>query len=153
MAAKIVYDPVAEARKYTYVREVAQNKGQRVKGFQSWCGGLPGDSWCCEFATFILDVCFQGDSPVPRLQACQDVLDLARKNGWVTDHPIAGDLFLYINPSGHAHHIGFVTKDGGGVGIAGNTSADGTSDNGDRVAEHSITTNPSKVIYVSYPRN
>ncbi len=70
----------------------------------------------------VLDMCFQGISPIPRLQACQDVYDLAKRKGWLTDNPVKDDLYLYIDDNQHAHHIGIGTEDGGKVGIAGNTS-------------------------------
>ena len=141
------------ARQFLFVREAGPNTGQRVEAIQKWSGGSAGDSWCCEFATMVLDILFQGKAPIPRLQACQDVYELAKKNKWLTNTPVSGDIFIYVNSADHAHHIGIITKDGGGVGIAGNTSEDGTSSNGDRVAEHSITTNPKVIKYIHYPRN
>ncbi len=146
------YSPVDIARQYLFVREAGPNTGLRVEAIQHWSNGSTGDSWCCEFVTMVLDICFQGDAPVPRLGACQDVYDMAKQKGWLTDSPLAGDLYLFVNGDDHAHHIGIVTADGAETGIAGNTSADGTSSNGDRVAEHQISTNPATVKYVQYPR-
>lgn len=83
------------------------------------------------------------------MQACQSVYDLAKGKGWLVDTPQKDDIFLYVNDANHAHHIGFVTDPG--EGIAGNTSADGKSSNGDRVAEHGISSG-SNVKYVHYPR-
>lgn len=138
--------PVDVARQFLFVREATQNKGLRVEAIQHWSGGNAGDSWCCEFATMVLDICFQGNSPIPRLQACQDVYELAKKNNWLTDNPVMNDLFIYVDDNDHAHHIGFVI-DGGAEGIAGNTSADGTSVNGDRVAEHPLINNHIKFVH------
>jgi len=147
------YSPTDIARQFLFVREAAeQNTGQRVEAIQHWSGGNKGDSWCCEFATMVLDICFEGNAPIPRLQACQDVYDLAKKNNWLTSNPVKDDIFLYVNTSDHAHHIGVVTQDGASTGIAGNTSPDGTSSNGDGVYEHSISTNTTLVKYVHYPR-
>lgn len=146
------YSPTDIARQYSFVREAGQNTGQRVEAIQRWSGGSAGDSWCCEFATMVLDICFQGGSPIPRLQACQDVYDLANKSGWLTTVPVKDDIFLYVDGNDHAHHIGIVTIDGATSGIAGNTSEDGTSSNGDGVHEHTISTNPHSVKYVHYPR-
>lgn len=146
----IFYSPTVIARQFLFVREVPVNKGLRVNAIQKWSGGLTGDSWCCEFATMVLDICFQGNSPIPRLQKVQDVYDLALKNGWIVENPMKDDLFIYIDSSGHAHHIGIFTENGNG--IAGNTSADGTSVNGDRVAEHLLVTNPLYIKYIRYPR-
>lgn len=57
------HSPTDIARQYLFVREAGQNKGQRVEAIQKWSGGQQGDSWCCEWATMILDICFQGESP------------------------------------------------------------------------------------------
>jgi hypothetical protein len=142
-------DPIKIARLFLYVREAGQNKGNRVQAIQQWGGGLPGQSWCCWFVTMVLDICFYGNAPIPRMGACQDVYDLAKKNGWIVMNPLPGDIFLYVNDADHAHHIGFVTQALPLMGIAGNTSADGTSSNGDRVAEHNIS--GSHLRFVHYP--
>lgn len=147
------YSPTDIARLFLFLRESGQNLGQRVEAVQKWSGGAPGDSWCAEFATMILDICFQGSPPIGRLRACQDIYNLAIKNDWLTTAPVKDDLYLYVNDANHAYHIGIVTVDGASIGIAGNTSADGTSSNGDRVAEHGISTNPKYVKYVNYPRD
>jgi hypothetical protein len=145
------------ARWFLFVREAGQNKGNRVEAIQQWGGGDAGQSWCCWFVTMVLDIFFQGNAPIPRLGRVQDVYDLAKKNNWLVDKPQPGDIFMYIDDNDHAHHIGFitvVTETATGLdtdGIAGNTSADGTSSNGDRVAEHGISTNPKRVKYVRYP--
>lgn len=142
MSATLFYDPVAEARKYVYVREaqkLGQNRGLRVEAIQHWSGGQTADSWCMEFVWFIFDVCYQGDCPFDREQSCEDFRQLAISKGWiVTGTPRRGDLYLYVADN-HAHHIGIVTEVTPKLkGIAGNTSEDGSSSNGDRVAEHSI---------------
>lgn len=148
--AAMVQDPVQLARLYTFVREAGgDNRGLRVEAIQHWSEGQFGDSWCCEFATMILDLSFAGQSPIPREGGCAAVKELSDKSGWTTDTPTVGDLFLYVNDAGHAHHIGFVTQTDPLTGIAGNTSADGTSSNGDGVHEHQIHT----TVFVHYPRN
>ena len=136
------------ARLFSYVRETTiQNRGLRVEAIQHWSQGAYGDSWCAEFATMVLDIYFQGNSPVPRVGSCQIILDLAKREGWVTKTPVPGDLFFYVNQDGHAHHVGFVTQVSPLTGIAGNTSEDGTSSNGDGVHEHAINT----TVFVHYP--
>jgi hypothetical protein len=141
------YSPTDIARQYLFVREAGQNKGNRVEAIQKWGGGAAGDSWCCWFVTMVLDICYEGESPIKRMGSCQSVYDLAKGNGWLVDTPQMNDIFLYVDDNNHAHHIGFITE--GGAGIAGNTSADGASSNGDRVAEHGISTG-SHVKYVRY---
>lgn len=146
------YQPLEVARQFLFVREAGQNKGQRVNGIQQWCADDHGEgqSWCCYFATMVLDICFQGQSPIPRLGACQDVYTLAKKNGWITALPIPGDIVLSVDANDHAHHIGILTKVSPLTTIAGNTDETGTSSNGDRVAEHPI--NPAGKVFVKYPR-
>lgn len=139
-------------RQLLYIREVGQNKGKRIEAIQHWAGGQSGDSYCCESATMCLDIAFQGISPIPLCQACQTVYDLAKAKGYLTITPVKDDMFLYVDDNDHAHHIGFVTTDGGSTGIAGNTSTDGKSSNGDGFHEHNLVTDPKHVKYVHYPR-
>jgi hypothetical protein len=150
MSNPLFYSPTKVARQFLFVREAGQNKGQRVEAIQQWGGGMEGQSWCAYFATMVLDICFQGNSPIPRLGACQDVYNMAKAKGWLTTNPTQDDLYLYVNDDDHAHHIGIITENRNG--IAGNTSEDGTSSNGDRVAEHSLISNETHIKYVHYPR-
>ncbi len=131
------YESVDIARQFLYVREAGANHGLRVEAIQHWSGGQPGDSWCCEFVWMVFDLCYQGECPFDRVQSVQALWDTCAANGWTVDAPQAGDLFFYMNDAGHMHHIGIWSGDGNG--IAGNTSEDGTSNNGDRVAEHAVS--------------
>lgn len=142
------YSATDIARQFLFVREAGPNKGQRVEAIQHWSGGIAGASWCAYFATMILDICFEGNAPIPRLGACQDVYNMAKAKGWLVTDPEKDDIFLLVNDVDHAHHVGFVTENGNG--IAGNTSADGTSSNGDRVAEHGLSSHNIK--FVRYPK-
>lgn len=159
--------PLAEiARLFSHVREAkVQNTGARVEAIQRWCGGAKGDAWCCYAATMWLDLKFGGASPIPRLGACDDVYRLAKASGWLRDTPQVDDLVLWMRdpdgPSGpegfvDAHHIGLVTDvyAGGYVAIAGNTSEDGKSNNGDRTAERPFDhAGPTpRVVFVRYPK-
>ncbi len=157
--ADITFDPVDVARQFLYVREAqaqGQNRGLRVEGIQHWAMGTFGDSWCDEFAVgFVLDICFQGDSPFPRQSDVEDSTEATRayaeQQGWLTDAPAVGDLVLSLDPAtGRAHHVGIVTVLDPLTSIAGNTSEDGVSSNGDRVAEHVISA--SNKTFVHYPR-
>ena len=140
------------ARQFDFVREAGANRGLRVEAIQHWASGQFGDSWCCEFATMILDLHFKGRAPVPRAQACQDVYELALEEHWLVDTPQPGDLFLYVRSiDDHAHHIGFVTETDPLVGIAGNTSEDGTSSDGTGVFEHALAVAPSAIKFVRVP--
>lgn len=147
------YVPAVVARQFRFVREAAEpNTGQRVEAIQRWCGGVPGDSWCAYFATMVLDICFQGNAPIPRGGSCQAIYAQAKANGWLTDLPAINDLFLYVTDDGVAHHVGIVTRVGDDkrtfLGIAGNTSESGTSSNGTGVFEHWINAR----VFVHYPR-
>jgi hypothetical protein len=142
------YSPIAVVRMFAFVREAGQNLGQRVEAIQKWCGGKAGDSYCCYLVTLVLDICFQGNSPIPREGSCQVVYDLCKQKGWLTDKPSVGDLFFYVDENGHAHHIGFVTAIAPLEGIAGNTSPDGKSSNGTGVFEHGIVA----THFAHYPR-
>lgn len=142
------------ARQYDYVREAqseGQNRGLRVEAIQHWSSGQFGDSWCAEFVTMLLDLHAKGKSPVPRLQACQDIYELALEKGWLVEDPQPGDLFLYVNVADHAHHVGIVTDTDPLVGIAGNTSDDGASSNGDGVHEHQLAAAPPAIKFVRVP--
>jgi hypothetical protein len=145
------YQALDIARQYLFVREAGANTGQRVEAIQRWSGGQPGESWCCYFATMVLDICYEGKSPVPRLGVCQDVYELAKQNDWITPVPMPGDLVLSIDPEkDHAHHIGIVAQVAPLTSIAGNTDDTGSSSNGDRVAEHPIS--PANKVFVRVPR-
>lgn len=144
------------ARQFLFVREVGgQNQGVWVQTIQKVTGNAPPDSWCASFVSLILGIAFAGKSPLPRSASCDVFLEAARKAGWLTDTPSVGDIFLRLNNPNDAHHIGFVTDVDQlpQVGtISGNTSEDGTSSNGDRVAERPITPKPGSIIYIAYAR-
>lgn len=147
-----LYDPIVIARQFLYVREaqnLGQNRGLRVEAIQHFSGGGVGDSWCMEGLWMWFDIAYQGKAPFGRMQACQDLLILAKQQQWTVLSPAVGDIVLSINDAGRAHHVGIVTSLNPLTAIAGNTSALGTSDNGDRVAEHQIS--PNKKVYVRIP--
>lgn len=147
-------DPVEIARLFLFVRELAGNTGARVAGIQAWGGGKPGDAWCAFWITMVLDLAFGGDAPIRRTGSCDDILNLAKERGWLSDTPHVGDLYLYLKTPDDAIHVGLVTDvDATGyTGISGNTSEDGLSHNGDRVAERRLTLRPGKTVFVRYPR-
>lgn len=165
----MTHDPVETARMFLYVREaqsLGQNRGLRAESIEHWSGGAFGDSWCDFFAIgFVLDICFQGDGPFPRQQDIDGstvaALAYAKAHGWVVDSPEPGDLVFSVHPDGTPHHIAIYTgqtlpdattvPDDQIVTIAGNTSEDGTSSNGDRVAEHAVPR--AGKVFVRYPRS
>ena len=142
------------AGKLRYLREAGPNAGFRVEGVQKWCGGKVGESWCAYFATMVLDICFEGASPIPRLGSCDAILSLARERMWTVQQPVPGDLYLLLNSSIDAHHVGFVVgaiTPTSFLSRSGNTSGDGGS-NGDRVADHTQRIVPGMIVFVHYPR-
>lgn len=148
--SKLIYSPTDIARQFSFVREASQNKGLMVEAIQHWSNGLAGQSWCAYFILFVFDICFGGKNlnPLARSGAVQVIYAQAKKNGWMTDNPQKDDLYIYVNDAGRAHHIGILT--GINVGIAGNTSEDGTSSNGTGVFEHGLITNPKHIKYIHY---
>lgn len=147
------------ARKQKYVRELPNNRGLRVEAIQHWSDGAAGDSWCMEWVWMILDMAYEGQSPIggpdgqQRLQSCEELHQLAFKHGWVTNDPGPADLALRVSEFGYAHHVYIVTSvNGQTLGtVSGNTSKDGTSSNGDGVYEHDVTRD-SSLVFVKYPR-
>ena len=138
------------ARLFLFVREaqsVGQNRGLRVEAIQHWSNGQFGDSWCAEWVTMVLDLAYQGTAPIPRQGSTEAIRQLCEQQGYLTTTPHVGDLFFYVHDNGQAHHIGIVTDTDPLTGIAGNTSEDGTSSNGDRVAEHAI----SATVFATLP--
>jgi hypothetical protein len=144
------YEPAQIARQLRYLREIGVNQGLRVNGVQIWAGGQPGDSWCVEFVWLVLDICYQGQCPFDRVQSADALRLLAIKNGWVVTVPSVNDIVLSLRPDGTAHHAAIVTNVSPLNAIAGNTSADGTSSNGDRVAEHWVSTAQKLYIHVPF---
>lgn len=147
------------ARQFLFVRELPDNKGQRVEAIQRWGGGVPGDPWCAFFATFVLDIRDQGKCPLTRTGSCDVILTLARQNKWIVASAEPGDLYLYVRGQNDAYHVGVVTRSAyqhsiKGLcfdGLSGNTSEDGTSANGDRVAERPIRYDSTKHVFVRVP--
>lgn len=80
---------------------------------------------------------------------------MAREKDWVTQFPMRGDLYLHVRDGSDAYHVGFVSDirdEGTFTGISGNTSADGLSSNGDRVAERDLKLDRSKHVFVRVPK-
>lgn len=133
------------ARRFSFVREVGgANVGSWVQWFQKMAGGVAGESWCADFESLCEDVAF-GKHVTPNTGSCQTKLDYCRAHSLVVPTPAVDDLYFYVNANGHAHHIGVVSGLSPLTGIAGNTSEDGASSNGDGVWEHAI--NPASCVF------
>lgn len=142
----------AIARLFSFVREVGgANRGLWVSMFQQYTGNAPGDSWCCSFVSYLLALKYNGKSPLTKTASCAAMLAQARTLGMEKALPIPGDLFFYVNDAGHAHHVGIITQTMPLTGIAGNTSEDGQSSNGDGVYEHALNVPSKHITYVRLP--
>lgn len=146
------------AQQLDFVREYGgQNKGVWVNTIQKVTGNGDGDSWCASFVSLVLGIAFKGKSPLPRSASCDALLEKGRAEGWLTDTPTVGDVFLCLNSPTDAHHTGFVLKvlDGKVETVEGNSNDDGSS-NGDgvyvRKGEHARKLNPAKLTFIHYPR-
>lgn len=127
------------ARLWRFLREAGPNAGLWVEGVQHIAGGAKGDSWCMEMVWVVVCMFTQGNPPFSRLQVVQSFREFGKSKGWQVESPQPGDLVVSIDPStDHGHHIGIVTLVSPLTAFAGNTSADGSSSNGDRAAEHKI---------------
>jgi hypothetical protein len=142
----------AVCHRFDFVREAdGPNAGVWVNLFQRFTGNKEGESWCCSFVCFCLDALTKGHSPFKKSGACQDIYEQAKARGLVIDTPEVGCLYVFVNDDDHAHHIGVVTSVSPLRGIAGNTSEDGTSSNGDGVYEHSLNVAPNHIRFIRVP--
>lgn len=143
---------VEQARAFGFVREVGgPNLGLWVGIFQRFVGIDPGQSWCAAFVCFVLAIVYGGEHnlPIPCTGVCQTIYEHAVAKNMLVGTPQPGDLYLFVNDAGHAHHVGICTD--APNGIAGNTSEDGTSSNGDGVHEHALRVAPANIKYVRLP--
>lgn len=142
----------AVARRLTFIRETeGPNKGYWVNFLQRFCGGVEGDSWCADFESFVEDIAYKGKNPTPRSGSTSAKLEYCMKKGLVVVKPQADDIYFYVTDGGLAHHIGIVTGTTPLTGIAGNTSVDGLSTNGDGVYEHILTVPAKNIIFARLP--
>lgn len=145
---------VQQARNFLYVREVGgANKGLWVGIFQRFVGIEPGQSWCAAFVCFVLAIIVggKGNLPIPCTGVCEEIHAYAKARNMIIPaaEALPGDLYLFVDDTGHAHHVGFYAALA--QGIAGNTSADGLSSNGDGVYEHALHVAPNHVVIVRLP--
>lgn len=122
-----------------------------------------GVSWCAQFVTWILMRAYGMDKSTLRKKLgfdspwyCDSTKDWraqAMRHGMMTDSPTSGDLFILLNESGEAHHIGFVVTPPDATGRfqtnEGNTNSGG-SVNGDGVYNRTRTASAS-VVFIELP--
>ncbi len=138
-------------RRWSFVRETdGPNRGYWVEFIQRFTGNEPGDSWCCSLVSLCEDVAYRGKAPSRKTASCMEKLTDCRTKGYVVTTPLPDDLCFSVDATGHAHHIGVVTAIDPLKTIAGNTSEDGLSSNGDGVYEHTV--NSTGKIFVRLPQ-
>lgn len=140
------------ARLYLFVREIGgANRGVWVGLFQAYTGNKAGDSWCASFVCFCLSIAYQGNSPLEKSASCDELLRQCREKGYMVPDPLPGDLVFNMAGKDDAVHIAIATValPYTLVTIAGNTSEDGKSSNGDGVYEHPVSR--SNKVYARLP--
>lgn len=137
-------DLIAHARSFLHVREVTPNSSPEINGWQARLGCAPGDNYCACFACCMV----QDVDPGNPLKHSASSLHLLANNPNLLVRDIndlqPGDIVVWDHGKGTGH-TAIATQTTKVMGellylsaIAGNTSADGKSANGDRVAEHDV---------------
>lgn len=145
---------IQQARNFLFVREVGgENCGLWVEIFQRFVEIDPGQSWCAAFVCFVLAIVLGGRDKLPfhYTGVCEEIHQWAKANNAIVPLTEArhGDLYLFVTDEGHAHHVGILCLDQPlAAGIAGNTSPDGLSSNGDGVHEHPLNVVPNHIVIV-----
>lgn len=136
---------ISIARLFLFVRENGENAGRWVEAIQRWCNGKKGDKWCGFWLSVVLELGYAGLQPITVSGSTADFLAWGLAHNAVYTTPEKGDIFVRLDDQGIPYHVGLVTEVTGlGLdqrhfdGISGNTSEDGTSSNGDRVAERTL---------------
>lgn len=124
--------------------------GGFVDQCQAEMGLTPGHSWCaCAVCKWVRDAAMEAGVKVSTFRRSAKALGLLALNrALVVTDPQPGDVIVWDHtvdpskPQGHVAILTDVVKVNGAVAglaaVAGNTSADGTSRNGDRAAEHPV---------------
>ena len=148
---------IEEARKYLGKQEtMGPNDGPLLRTIRDSIlySGAPACSWCALFVSWCIARAYLPEAHSAKerraalrdtigftkpfyLESCQDWYTQGKALKCVDAKPAAGDLFLLLDKSRKAHHIGFVTEvlpEGEFRTVEGNTN-EGGSDNGDGVYE------------------
>lgn len=149
---------LAVAKAFTFVREapLSSNAGRWVEAIQRTGGCKKGDPWCAAFVSFVLGIAFRDRPPLPYTASCDELLKSARRWGWDTDAPQAGDVFLVMKSKDDAIHTGFVTAVEGALfrTIEGNASdpEKPATREGWGVYERARQNTPGKYVFIHYTR-
>lgn len=137
-------DLIATARKYLGVKETGPNSGPHIDEWLAALGLTTGFSWC---AAFVCGVVMEVDPGTPLNRSASCLHLLALNGGLKITDPESGDIIIHDHGHGLGH-AGIVTSTvrlngtlTGLASIAGNTSPDGLSRNGDGVYEHAVSLN------------
>lgn len=142
----------AVAKRFDFVRETeGPNRGYFVAYFLRYTNTEEGQPWCAAFLSKVLDIAYKGKSPLIKSASTVVLLSLARQKGWVVQTPQVDDLYFFIRDDGTAHHVGAISGVSPSRGIAGNTSSDGLSSNGDGVYDHELNVLPKSIVFVRLP--
>lgn len=142
----------AVARRFLFVRETeGPNAGYWVSWFLRFTGNVEGESWCASFVSRVNEIGTKGKMTVKKTASTIAMLHDLTVQGRIVTTPQADDLYFFVNDAGMPHHVGIVTGVNPLTGIAGNTSQDGLSSNGDGVWEHQILVLPKHVVYARLP--
>jgi hypothetical protein len=144
------------ARLGKFIRELTgQNDGAWVEAIQRVTGNKKGDSWCASYVSVVLALYYGGPNknPLPMTASCDELLEFARKKGWLTETPKVNNVFLVMKNEHDAVHTGFVAevKTLSIKTIEGNTNDDGGRD-GYGVFERSRFRLPGRgLLYIDLP--
>lgn len=143
---------VATARSYLWVREKGPNTGPKIDDWLAALGLPPGNAWCAAAAcAWALEAAAATGTGIAFRRSARALGLLEKNPGLVVAAPAPGDLVVWDHGQGlgHVAVLTAVVSVGGAVAalaaVAGNTSADGHSRNGDRVAEHAVAYPDAKI--------
>ncbi len=139
------------AKRFLFVRETeGPNAGTWVAFFLHFTGNTEGESWCASFVSMVNHIATKGRMTVTKTASTIAMLSDARIKGWVVTDPQIDDLVFTVHPdTGLPHHVAIVSALTPLSAVAGNTSSDGTSSNGDGCYEHPIS--PDNKVFVRLP--
>lgn len=144
------------ARLGKFIRELTgQNDGAWVEAIQRVTGNKKGDAWCASYVSVVLALYYGGpkQNPLPMTASCDELLEAARRKGWLSETPMTGNVGLVMKTETDAVHT-FIVTDVKRLSIRtieGNTNDDGSRD-GYGVFERSRFRLPgSGLLYIHLP--
>lgn len=116
------------------VREVGENRGQKVEAYLQSVGLGPGNPWCAAFVYWCIEEAagaLSCDNPFLRTGSCRALSGWAEEHALLEPRPEVGDVFLHwstVDQVYRASHTGLVTCVTGSEfsTVEGNTNLDGS---------------------------